>query len=208
MVGLEFKEIMTGIVTIIVAIIGSPLVVAWYNKRNNIKKRIRRVNNRISNDKIILDKLYELLYKTCADRAFIYQLHPESNPMYISCTYEVVKTGVSKEIQNLQGLPISEWNEFLFTMRKNGFIFIKNVDELKEKDIRLKILLKNKGVISAYKKAMFDKHGVLKGFIGIDIQSVHAKVNDEHCISESVQQLIAEQAIFLEKYIGEENKNV
>jgi NACalpha-BTF3-like transcription factor len=193
-------QLITTIGAIIVAALGSPIILTYVKNYLEVKKKTNNVNKRIENDKVILDKLYNILYMTNADRALIYQLHPESNPMYMSCTYEVVKTGVSKEIQNLQGLLLSEFNDLLMSLKDNGYMCINNVNCL-DNDTKLRTTLKNKGVVSAYAKSIFNSSGNLKAYIGID------NTNPEHTISEDDIQLISEQAAFLEKYLGE-YKNV
>ena len=189
------KEIITLLVVIIPAILGSPFLIMWYKNYLQRKNKYKLINKRIQNDNTIIDRLYKVLYESKASRAFIYQLHPESNPMFMSCAYEVVKTGISKEINNLQGMLLSEWNDFLMVVKNDGLILIEDVEKLE--DLPLKALLKNKGVKTACGNAIFDKYGSLKGFIGIDY------INDTNIITEEIQQMLAEQANYLQKYLGE-----
>ena len=190
-------ELITIIGAVIVAALGSPVVVLYAKQYFERKTKTMTINNRINNDKIMLEKLYEILYTTCADRAFIFQLHPESNPTYMSCTHEVVKTGVSKEIHNLQGLLLSEWNIFLMKLKDDGFVLIDFVNELSENDIKLQTLLKNKGVKSSYKKTIFNNNKQIIGFIGVEFCSDIKKISGETI------QLLSEQSVYLEKYLGE-----
>lgn len=191
-------ELITSIAAILVAALSSPIILLYIKKYLEKKKRTNIINIRIINDKIILDKLYYILYTTGACRAFVHQLHPEKLPMYLSCTHEVVRTGISKEIQNLQGLLLSEWNNLLITLRDKGYLCVEDVNDLND-DPQLQSLLINKGVKSTYVQVIKDSKNHIRGFVGIDYTNTNCTMQKEFV------QLLTQQSIFLNKYLGEYN---
>lgn len=159
----------------VLAVLG-PIVVLYmknyWSKRNIYKK----VNKRIQVDAWITGKLGVLLGMCSADRAYVFQVHPEHEPMYISETYEVVAPGVSTEMSGHQNLALSEFNYLLAKLLEDKTIFCEDVNDIR--DNKLRLAMRAHGTKSVFVAGMFNSRGDIKGFLAVDYVRRYVSVND------------------------------
>lgn len=88
-------------------------------------KSIRRADN----SSIVYGELWSVLHELDADRVYIVQPHPLGNESLLSVYYEVKRKGVEPMKPHMQGLPISEVPKFSSDLVKNLFLYITDIDE-------------------------------------------------------------------------------
>jgi len=86
---------------------------------NRKREHQRKTDYTISN---LYSYLYALMNSIDSDRVSIVQPHPSDDQQYISLSYEVVKQGISPQIDYFQSHKIQEWTEVIDLWRKNEFL--------------------------------------------------------------------------------------
>jgi hypothetical protein len=152
-----------------------------YVFNNEIKYAIRTFNyshfskkdivmKGISNDLIINEALEELLDSTASDRAYIFRFHNGVNYYTgthkgrMSCDYEVVSKGTSKEANNLQNLSATLYSDFIIDVLLYDMIHtdVEEIDNLRTRET-----LRIQG-IKALSVMPYYRDGYLLALIGID----------------------------------------
>jgi len=92
----------------------------------------KREQNKKANQIIydLYSYLWALFNNISADRVSIVQPHPCDNPQYISVSFEVVKHGISPQIDSFQHQKMSEWLELIEIWRNNEYKTYKDVAEM------------------------------------------------------------------------------
>lgn len=103
-------------------------------------------------------------YYDC-DRTYLFEINWMME--ILSNTYEWVNNGVSREIDNLQDIPVSVIKHWLYIFREKGAFYISNVDENVDQDTREYELLQMQNIQSLVAAPLF-KEGIITGFIGVD----------------------------------------
>ena len=107
-----------------------------------------------------------------ADRVSVYEFHngesfySGSHQQKFSCTYETVKTGVSSEALNLQGLRISTFNQFISEVINNKIFQFSDIKTIK--DSLLRNWFENRGIKSAYSIPIITLNKNIIGVINIE----------------------------------------
>ena len=129
-----------------------------------------RVVNQLEGNLLVSNSLRELLKETDSDRAYIFRFH-NGDAYYngthknkFSCDYEVVKSGVSRQAQNLQNIPVTLYPEFISKVIENE-LYYSDIDAIE--NIVLKTSLKSQGVVSIGVAPYF-RNGHLFAMIGVD----------------------------------------
>lgn len=139
------------------------------------------VLNSINDDVIIETALNDLMIKTKADRAYIFRFHNGdiyyngSHKSKMSCDYEVVNDGVSREAERLQDIPTALYSRWLKDVIEYK-MFIDNVSEID--DIRTKQMLELQG-INALSVVPYYRNGKIFALIGIDYINEIAPNNNQ-----------------------------
>lgn len=100
-----------------------------------------------------------------ADRAYIFEFDEARTS--ISNTYEWCAEGITPEIDNLQELPMSAATMWLDGFKKDGHIFINDLEKEYDHESVLYSILKPQGIHSLMVVPMM-VHGEVVGFIGVD----------------------------------------
>lgn len=100
-----------------------------------------------------------------ADRAYIFEFDEER--LFISNTYEWCAAGINPEIDNLQKMPMSAATMWLDGFKKDGHIFITDLEKEYDHESVLYSILKPQGIHSLMVVPMM-VHGEVVGFIGVD----------------------------------------
>lgn len=129
-----------------------------------------RVVNQLEGNLLVSNSLRELMEETNSDRAYIFRFH-NGDSYYngthknkFSCDYEVVKTGIARQAQNLQNIPVTLYPEFIDDVIKNE-MYYKDIDSMD--NLVLKSVLKEQGIV-AIGVAPYFRNGNLFAMIGVD----------------------------------------
>lgn len=158
-------------------IITSVLLFLIYTFQNEIKRiidlRILKedvVINTINDDVIIETALNDLMMVTNADRAYIFRFHNGvsyyngSHKSKMSCDYETVKIGISREAERLQDVPTGLYSRWLKDVIEYK-MFITDLEQLE--DLRTKKALELQG-ITGLAVVPYYRDGKIFALIGVD----------------------------------------
>jgi len=161
---------------ILAATIASITTLTIERRRIEKKKldKFKIIQERIAIDAEIHGMLGALLGITSSDRAYIYQFHPDNNPMYFSCSYEEVRDGISVEVSNRQHLLLSQHPSFLKKLNDKSVIAC-NIDTMCNEHIGM--LFKSQGVKVACIYPIVNTDEYLIGFVGIDYMTEHKSID-------------------------------
>ena len=124
----------------------------------------------LKNDILIEDSLYGLLDKTNSDRAYIFRFHNGvqyyngSHKSKMSCDYEVVRKGISREAERLQDLPTGLYSRWLSAVLR-GEMYVVDVNTMT--NLRVKHSLLEQGIEAIAVEAYY-REGKVFALIGID----------------------------------------
>lgn len=105
------------------------------------------------------------------DRTYIFEIDYEEK--LVHNTHEYAAAGVSKEIDNLQNVPIQIIQTWIDMFHERGMFYISDLDREKEKeDARAYEVLKAQNINSLI-AVPFKKDGVVTGFFGVDNPREH-----------------------------------
>lgn len=147
-----------------------------------------RVVNQLQGNLLVSSSLRRLMEETNSDRAYIFRFH-NGDAYYngthknkFSCDYEVVKTGVARQAQDLQNIPVTLYPEFIDDVIRNE-MHHKDIDSMD--NLVLKSVLKEQGIVSIAVAPYF-RNGNLFAMIGVDyIRGTDSSKFDEY-ISKSI----------------------
>lgn len=132
---------------------------------NNLVECISVLSNNPDTDEAI-NKVLEIVasyYR--AERAYLFEINYENRTT--SNTYEFASEGVSKEIDNLQNVPLSAVDEWIKQFRENGSFRIEDVETDVKKESNTYELLKAQNINSLIAVPLC-KDGDIYGFLGVD----------------------------------------
>lgn len=129
-------DLLTQIIIILVLFFGN-----WLKKnRINIiekltKKSVIENKNNLNTNKDIQKELIELRLETGADRVMVYQFHngdyyiDNSSILKMSVTFEHTNTNIVSIMNDLQGMLVSKYPNFLVDLLDKSYLEIKDVNE-------------------------------------------------------------------------------
>ena len=135
-----------------------------------IPSKIRR-QSRIDTE--IIRRMEQLKELVMADRVQIYDFHNGEHyangrsALKTTCTYEVVRQGISSYQLKLKAIPLSCIPRFLKTLLYQGTLEVNNLDEIKDNMPSTYNLKKEQGIKAFYDVVLHNKEGEAIGFIGI-----------------------------------------
>lgn len=104
------------------------------------------------------------------DRTYIFDVDYENQKVHN--TYEYAAQDVTKEIENLQNVPLSVVQSWLDMFQERGMFYISDLDREKEKEAKAYEILKAQNINSLI-AVPFTKDGVVTGFFGVDNPRKH-----------------------------------
>lgn len=157
----------------------------------------------IEADVLIESALENLRKETKSDRAYIFRFHngvqyyDGTHKSKMSCDYEVVRPGVSREAEKLQDIPTGLYATWLKRVIKKD-MFVPNVSTMT--DVRTKQTLESQG-IKALAIAPYYRNGKIVALIGVDYIR---NVNDNELKKFKANELY-EKELFISKtqFIGD-----
>ena len=99
------------------------------------------------------------------DRSYIVKVDYENQ--LVHNTYEYAAPGITKEIDNLQQVPLQVVQSWLDMFQKHGMFYISDLDREKEKEAKTYDILKAQNINSLI-AVPFKKDGTVIGFFGVD----------------------------------------
>lgn len=128
------------------------------------------ISDRLENDVIIQNALYDLMEDTNSDRAYVFRFHngvtyyDGGHKSKMSCDFEVVRDGISQEAQMLQDIPVGLYASFILDVINYKMI---HPDIEKIKDVRTKLSLRRQG-IKGIGVFPYYRGGKVMALIGVD----------------------------------------
>ncbi len=128
----------------------------------------------------IIHTIFEMLYETKdieitismilgiigkefdVDKCSVYEFNENQNT--ISVTYEWCNKGISKEINNMQNMPVFMLDDIISQFNEDGIYYCSDISNLEGE---FYTLLKNQNTKSIL-RCIFYENGVMKGFVGFD----------------------------------------
>ena len=171
------SEIWVPLLTALVGSIGTVLSIKY---RHNLQLKRERakchVQEAVEQDGELLGKLDELRENVGASRACIYQFHNGGeyytgrSMQKFSMTYETVSNGISRNIKERQGIPVSACNETLRKLIKDRRLYCIDVKKDMPESLCKYVALED-GTKSMYKWAIYDLEKRALGYLQIDFVS-------------------------------------
>ena len=193
----DFSLLIVAVSATIVAIIKS-----YKNTKNEIDTLPKKIKQQISIDDSIISKMEDLKEMLNADRVQIYDFHNRDHyangrsALKTSCTYEVIRTGISHKQSYLQSIPLSCLSRFISKLMNDGFLEVKNLEEIKDEMPSTYQLKKDMQINSFYDVILNNKNGEPIGFLAV--QYVKNKYN---ILSEKDKQEILKLKFFVEEQL-------
>lgn len=189
---------------LIVAI--SATIVAILKSYKNTKKEIdtlpKKIKQQVNIDDSIISKMEDLKELLNADRVQIYDFHNRDHyangrsALKTSCTYEVIRTGISHKQSYLQSIPLSCLSRFISKLMNDGFLEVKNLEEIKDEMPSTYQLKNDMEINSFYDVILNNKNGEPIGFLAV--QYVKNKYN---ILSEKDKQEVLKLKFFIEEQL-------
>lgn len=127
---------MSGIIATIATIVTAYFAYNQYtrNKMTDLKVEVfkkdmeRKAYRRSENTAKVFGELWNVLYRTKADRVYIVQPHPLGHSEFLSVQFEVKRKGVAGMKESIQELPMSEIAVFSKALAENLFLYFSDID--------------------------------------------------------------------------------
>ena len=120
-----------------------------------------------------------------ADRIQVYDYHNGGHfangrsALKVSCTFEVVRSGVKSCQQELQGIPLTFIAQFNDKLINDETLYIKDLEDIKECMPFTYQIKHNQGIKSFYDIILHNKNGDPIGFLGIQYNSNEISISKE-----------------------------
>lgn len=127
---------LSGIIATIATIVTAYFAYNQYtrNKMTDLKVEVfkkdmeRKAYRRSENTAKVFGELWNVLYRTKADRVYIVQPHPLGHSEFLSVQFEVKRKGVAGMKESIQELPMSEIAVFSKALAENLFLYFSDID--------------------------------------------------------------------------------
>lgn len=146
----------------------------------------RKIKKQVNTDDLIISKMEEVKEQLNADRVQVYDFHNGGHyangrsALKTSCSYEVVRSGISRKQSFLQSIPLSCLSRFVSTLMNDGFLEVKNLEEMKEEMPSTYQLKKDMKINSFYDVILNNSMGEPVGFLAIQFVKNKYNVLTEH----------------------------
>ncbi len=137
---------------------------------NTLLKCVTELNTYSDIDVAIRELLQIIGEYFDGDRAYLFDI--DHNREEVNNTYEYVKEGVSKEIDNLQNVPLHAIDGWIEMFEKEGAFFISDTDGDLDKESLTYELLVAQNIHSLVAVPLL-KNGEIDGFLGVDNPRKH-----------------------------------
>ena len=191
----DFALLIIAIGAVIVAVIKS-----YKNTKKEIDTLPKKIKDQVNIDDSIISKMEDLKEFLNADRVQVYDFHNGGHyangrsALKTSCTYEVIRSGISHKQNYLQSIPLSCLSRFVSKLMNDGFLEVRNLEEIKDEMPSTYQLKRDMQINSFYDVILNNKNGEPIGFLAI--QYVKNKYN---ILKEKDKQEILKLKFFIEE---------
>lgn len=200
----NIETFLLGLAAIIAAI--GVLIKAIKSTKKEIDSLPKRIKKQVNIDDFIISKMEEVKEQLNADRVQVYDFHNGGHyangrsALKTSCSYEVVRSGISRKQSFLQSIPLSCLSRFVSKLMNDGSIEVKNLEDMKEAMPSTYQLKKSQNINSFYDIVLNNKAGEPIGFLAIQF------VKNKYSINEKGKEEILRLKFFIEEQL--ENMNI
>ena len=135
-------------------------------RQNNLSQSLLTLLKHSDEEDVITELLESLLHQYEGDRTYIFEYDWAKRTH--SCRYEVVRDGVTPEIDGLQDIPIDLTLWWSQRLKNNLPIILSDLDELPAEAADVKAVLASQGIKSLMVVPLINREGTW-GYIGVDI---------------------------------------
>ena len=161
----------------------------------------RKIKKQVNTDDLIISKMEEVKEQLNADRVQVYDFHNGGHyangrsALKTSCSYEVVRAGISRKQGFLQSIPLSCLSKFVSKLMNDGFMEVKNLEDMKEEMPATYQLKKDMKINSFYDVILNNAMGEPVGFLAVQFVKNKYNILTEHDkdIILNLKELIEEQ---------------
>lgn len=192
----DFALLIIAIGAVIVAVIKS-----YKNTKKEIDTLPKRIKNQVNIDDLIISKMEDLKEFLNADRVQIYDFHNGGHyangrsALKTSCTYEVIRTGINHKQNYLQSIPLSCLSRFVSKLMNDGFLEVRNLEEIKDEMPSTYQLKKEMEINSFYDVILNNKNGEPIGFLAVQY------LKNKYNITEKNKQEVLKLKFFVEEQL-------
>ena len=180
------EDVILGVSTTILGIIGtlSAIWLKYYLDRKRQEKLECPVHHAVETDTEILSRLEEIKEEIGADRVSIFSFHnggeyySGKSMQKLSCSYEVVSPGVSRQQLAMQNVPVSACHVTLQKLMENKEFHCVDVNT-NYPESGCKSYLQDFGVRSTYQYGIFDLNRKAIGILRADYVLATRSLRDE-----------------------------
>ena len=193
----DFALLIVAIGAVTVAVIKS-----YKNTKKEIDTLPKKIKYQVNIDDIIISKMEDLKELLNADRVQVYDFHNGGHyangrsALKTSCSYEVIRTGVSHKQSYLQSIPLSCLSRFVRKLMNDGFLEVKNLEEIKDEMPSTYQLKKDMEINSFYDVILNNKNGEPIGFLAVQYVK-----NEYNILSEKDKQEVLKLKFFIEEQL-------
>lgn len=193
----DFALLIVAVSATIVAIIKS-----YKNTKSEIDTLPKKIKYQVNIDDSIISKMEDLKELLNADRVQVYDFHNGGHyangrsALKTSCSYEVIRTGVSHKQSYLQSIPLSCLSRFVSKLMNDGFLEVKNLEEIKDEMPSTYQLKKDMEINSFYDVILSNKNGEPIGFLAVQYVK-----NEYNILSEKDKQEVLKLKFFVEEQL-------
>lgn len=173
--------ILTSITALIVAV--STLIKNMTDAKKNLIPY--RVKTQSSINMNIINLMEDGKERFRADRIQVYDYHNGGHfangrsALKVSCSFEVVRSGVKACQQELQGIPLTFIAKFNDTLLRNGTLFVDDLEQIKDSMPFTYQIKHTQGIKSFYDMILTNKQGEPIGFLGIQYNNNDISLSEE-----------------------------
>ena len=193
----DFSLLIIAIGAVVVAVIKS-----YKNTKKEIDTLPKKIKQQVNIDDLIISKMEDLKELLNADRVQVYDFHNGGHyangrsALKTSCSYEVIRTGVSHKQSYLQSIPLSCLSRFVSKLMNDGFLEVKNLEEIKDEMPSTYQLKKDMEINSFYDVILNNKNGEPIGFLAVQYVK-----NEYNILSEKDKQEVLKLKFFIEEQL-------
>ena len=144
----------------------------WLRHKLTCEDHCKVLEKEMKQNGNVYTALQYTLDETGADRAYVLEFHNGEHyfsgrgQQKFSCTYEVVRQGISAEAAASQNYRVSNFHHYINTLVQNDVFAHSDLDTMD--DYAFAKLLEHKGVQSIYNVTLKTLNGKVIGIIGVD----------------------------------------
>tara|TARA_R100000808_G_scaffold25056_1_gene61033 strand:+ start:2297 stop:2905 length:609 start_codon:yes stop_codon:yes gene_type:complete len=163
----EFVYLLTALFTS-----AATLAAVWLRHRLTCEDHCEVLEKEMKQNANVYTALQFTLEESGADRAYVLEFHNGEHyfsgrgQQKFSCTYEVVREGISAEAGKSQNYRVSNFHNYINTLVQDGVFAHSELETIE--DYGFSKLLEQKGVQSIYNVSLKTLNGKIIGILGLD----------------------------------------